>query len=880
MAHMWNEAKNVVVQGGTFVAQTVEHSPYISSAFSINVFPRIFRAQAEALEDTTASSAKKDFSRLGPIFPEPLVDVYGRDEYLEDLVLNKILAQFVSKSENKRHVAIKGGHGIGKTTVANKVIRDPRIVKYFGNARHWVSCREASFIDNCFKGQKLLEYISRSLGLELTASNNLLYDVRYFLETNNVPRIIIFDNFETMWGAIEAGEGVGSILKALAQHTQVLMVITTRFIYPPAVHLGVSWHSLDTLSPLSLDASRDLFMSICPQESIDKYLDELLLAVNCLPLAIVLMASTAHGSFTTYRILERWRKGLQCVAPDRKMIPGDPVKHLGPSIEMSLEGPLLKHHPDAVVLLRIIAGLPGGIKVANLQQIVPGIPRVDEVQEILQQTYLIYEEDGLTRDPEDRVLQMHSTIRKHMLENYHLDSEHERNIQNFYFRLIHEAGKDPGAKDFLACARRLSKEEINAKSILTGVLRDEANEYQDFVAAITVAMDYCNYLIWNTPSTDIAEKTVDLLKKRLPSGTSVLLSPMENLNAHRNRVAGQCSRNIGSEQLFAMEQYPLALLHLGKLQSRLSRYGESKKTFNQLLQHCNPVEHRSRTAEAEFELAQIYRIQGDHEKALELFYNVYSRSGDEARRRAAAQRGIAIVHFDANNIAEALEALNKSKRIFPESDQACQADYKLGVGRIHRNHDQTLSISLLSEARDYYTEHGPRREAAITLYQKSIAQYLKGEFDDAERGLNDAFDEFRPLRNDAQMGYCVYHLALLNMKRRRLRDALSLFRRAEKMFAHMDNKLMVGLSLKGQGDVLTSLFRIQEAANAYDKADTLLGSVRSTEATTALKNIQHTRYAMQWYITLGVAFAVLFTLALLYTTQTTSVDIYGYIHRF
>ena len=43
------------------------------------------------------------------------------------------------------------------------------------------------------------------------------------------------------------------------------------------------------------------------------------------------------------------------------------------SIAMSLEGPLIKSTPEASVLLRIMASLPGGIGHENLQAIVPFI---------------------------------------------------------------------------------------------------------------------------------------------------------------------------------------------------------------------------------------------------------------------------------------------------------------------------------------------------------------------------------------------------------------------------------------------------------------------------------------------------------------------------
>ena len=198
---------------------------------------------------------------------------------------------------------------MGKTTIGNRIIRHPRMARHFGKARHWVSCRETSSIADDLKAQKLIECISDSLNLGLSGSGDCRKDIKYFLNLNSAPRIIVLDNFETMWEPPGAQEAVEAVLAFLTSFPQLTILITTRNAHYPATHCGVSWHQCKPIE-LSLDASRILFTSLSFSHTIDNRLDELLCAVDCIPLFIVLMASYGQENFTTSQILEMWQTRL------------------------------------------------------------------------------------------------------------------------------------------------------------------------------------------------------------------------------------------------------------------------------------------------------------------------------------------------------------------------------------------------------------------------------------------------------------------------------------------------------------------------------------------------------------------------------------------
>ncbi|PPQ84502.1 hypothetical protein CVT25_007672 [Psilocybe cyanescens] len=833
---------------------------------------------------------KIDPSGRLPLLP-PALKIYGREEFLQEAI-EKILLQLVSKVEANKHIPIKGGPGVGKTTTAIGIIHDPRIVKYFGDARHWVSCREASDIADNMKAQKLLDYISDSLGLDLTASSDRRKDIRYFLVNNNVPRIIVLDNFETMWeppGAREATEG---ILKFLVQFTQLTLVITTRNAHNPATHLGVSWHQFESIQPLSLHASRMLFTSLSPPTSIDSRLDDLLRAVDCIPLPIVLMASSAQENYTTSRILEIWNSGL---SGQSKALPhnndGNPMNILDHSIALSLKSPLIKSYPEAPMLLRIIADLPGGIKPENLQRIVPLIDDVDHLAAVLVRTSL------LKNSPD--ALQMHSTIRSHVLRNYALDASHKKNVQAFYFQLIHEAGNDPGTQDFLGHARRLSDEEANAQNLLLDAL--EHNLSGD---TVWIAIDYFNYLLWNPPSTDIAKRTVELLKNQLLCSEGVRTSTMrqtevswqytpllkehswEDLNQRINTISAQISNNNMTEggthqfgtpdgDICQQQQtldllLPHVLLRLGTLYYRLDRYTEAIETLEEAADRFEKLNQTTEVAQAWNQLAEIHRLRGYFTQALQMYFEAYKRfqGAGDARRMSASQRGMGIVYFEQNRFSDALEMIEMAQRTCLPDDHTCITDSKRELGRVYRNHNQSESIRLLTNARKYYLIHGPLRHATIALYQEAIAHYLQGEYDDAEVRFSVTFEEFRTQRNDAQMGFCIYYLADMNQIRRSHYQALALFHRSETMFEHMENKFMTGLSIKGQAELYAKLCQPAKAKQAYSRAHALLEDVNAEVAIAMELDIQHIhdmcelsiweRYAALKLFLGFLAFAILF----------------------
>ena len=295
----------------------------------------------------------------------------------------------------------------------------------------------------------------------------------------------------------------------------------------------------------------------------------------------------------------------------------------------------------------------------NLQAIVPLIHNVDHVVAVLVRTSLVINSPG--------VWQIHSTIRSHMLRRYSIDTSHSDNIWAFYFQLIHEAGHDPGHRDFLKRARRLSYEENNALAVLLDDL-----EHNFSITSVSISMDYSNYLIWNTPSIDIPKRTVELIRKQSSPTRDSLL--------------------------------PLPLLHLGVLYSRLDNYPKAIEALEEAVDRYENLGQLNGAAQAQFHLAEIHRIQHEHIRAVQLYSSAYGRFKNtrDYRGMAACLRGTGIAYLQDDRYSDAVEMIVKVQKTCLPDDHTCIADSERELGRVHRDRNTMESIRLSTKARGYY----------------------------------------------------------------------------------------------------------------------------------------------------------------------------------
>ena len=153
-------------------------------------------------------------------------------------------------------LGIVGPGGIGKTTLALKVLHDARVRQRFGRQRFFLTCEGASDADEVL-GQlaiKLDVQRSQNVALWSTVLDELRSRQRVFL---------VLDNFESIWSPTnqELREAAEIFLAQLAVLDEITIVVTTRGNLLPE---NFTWANVDTaeLDTLSSTAARLTFTDL------------------------------------------------------------------------------------------------------------------------------------------------------------------------------------------------------------------------------------------------------------------------------------------------------------------------------------------------------------------------------------------------------------------------------------------------------------------------------------------------------------------------------------------------------------------------------------------------------------------------------------------
>ncbi|KAJ6455760.1 hypothetical protein C8R45DRAFT_914505, partial [Mycena sanguinolenta] len=391
---------------------------------------------------------------VGPVLPRVPHYFFGREEPIS-AAITTIIAPIPGR------VAILGAAGIGKTSVASIVLFDPRVVECFADHRYFISCDAAGG-----KGD-LLTAIAGPLGLQ---GDKLQKKILEALGDPEHRSVIVLDNFESPWDS-PSKKDVESFLASLCALDTLAVLITMRGSERPA---GVQWSRpfLPQLGPLDVPAARKAFLAssdcleddpwidpcvICSCPCLSVNIARLLSAIDCVPLAIVLMANLAETD-STETLLARWRdehSSLLHRAPHR-------TDSLDISISVSLNSPRMKAVPEALILLSLISLLPDGVDNSQLAAIFPSISKSRKALSALWQTSLAYN-DGHNRT---RVL---SPIRAHMIHNHPSNSAHRVSVLTYYMGLA-GLSADLGGPHGQVIVKRLTPEIGNLHSVVNFTL--------------------------------------------------------------------------------------------------------------------------------------------------------------------------------------------------------------------------------------------------------------------------------------------------------------------------------------------------------------------------------------------------------------------------
>lgn len=621
-------------------------------------------------------------------------------------------------------VAILGGPGMGKTSLAVAVSHHPAVIARFGSRRFFVSCDAA-------EGQStFLPTLAAAFGISGTGRKAT--QQKLLARLGSDPTLLVLDNFESAWEADHQRQDAEELLQFLDAISNLSLILTLRGAERP---FGVRWTQplLPPLLPLADSAALHIFCSISDLPDHDtKALADLLGYLGNIPLAIVLMANLMQVESLT-SLLRRWHEFNTAI-----LIRGDGQHRLNSldiSIRLSLESPRMLAAPAAGRLLSLLSMAPYGVAESSLDAWNTASPQT--VSALLQNALAVRREQRLF------VL---APIRSFMLDNLPPSDDELVPFCSHYFGLADLACRATrntfNAEHFSAIAPELGNIEAMARYALTN---NEGNLRRSALKATT-----CLVLQFHRTNLGSAPELIPVaapvareagrglehaeflhawasLAMDLPVGNpKKLLLEARDLYEHVGNWEGTLDCAV-----LATEYYPAneAVAHARRLFSEASSRNDPER-----MARCT-----HQIAVALRRDGQLLEAIAQHERELSLLQQAHggpSETGSADRRTALCLVHLAGAYRDAGTIGLAVSTYRRGLEIF-QATQALHGIYAtsynlaslyLGKGEMR------MAIAQATHAIDTYRAAG-RPSAVACLLILAHAYAALGDDDSARTAL-------------------------------------------------------------------------------------------------------------------------------------------------
>ena len=265
-----------------------------------------------------------------------------------------MIEKVVGLTENLKPVALIGAGGIGKTSIALKLLHHNRTKERFGGNRRFIRCDQFPASRSHF-----LARLSKVIGAGVENPEDLV-SLRPFLSSQEL--LLILDNAESILDpkGSNAAE-IYSVVDELCQFETMSVLITSRITTIP------SRCRRPEIPTLSMEAACDIFYDIYSDRGQSSVINDLLGRLDFHALSITLLATTAsHNAWDHDRLALEW--GTQRA----QVLRTDFNQSLAATVELSLASPTFRSlGPDARDLLGVIAFFPQGINEQNLDWLFP-----------------------------------------------------------------------------------------------------------------------------------------------------------------------------------------------------------------------------------------------------------------------------------------------------------------------------------------------------------------------------------------------------------------------------------------------------------------------------------------------------------------------------
>lgn len=539
------------------------------------------------------------------------------------------------------HVAVLGGPGIGKTSVALAVFHSPVIVTLFGRRRYFISCEAADEQLSC------LSIVAATFGIANGSRPSLERLLTAAFAAS--PSLVVLDNFESAWDTTHGATSAEADLLFLSGMAGVSLLVTLRGAQRPQ---GVSWARpfLPPLEPLSDAAATQMFVAISDVVEDHPNLLPVMSHLDNIPLAISLAANLAQ-----YEPLDAlaalWQQYSSSIL--RRADGQHRLTSLDASITLSLESARMQQVPSAVQLLSLLSLLPRGAMDTDLMFWASGLPQCARALSTLLQNALAWR----TSDDRIRVL---APIRDFMLAHHAPSDDIARPLYTFYFGVVNDMML-PGAVEAVLVPEAfaaLAREFENIRSVVLHSLRYSV----ECEAAVRAGSALCHlFSVTGLGSPDLLQPLLAVARARgLDLLTANLLTTWGTLSY--NSVLQGDAELLFREALALYEQE-------GNVEGRirctfgLSRFSDPQTAVAACQAMCDMADEAGCDARllgrCEQELAEAYHqfqrydeARAYYERSIETFRSL----GKGCHRfLGLSMIGIVELDMDAGNLASGIE---------------------------------------------------------------------------------------------------------------------------------------------------------------------------------------------------------------------------------
>ncbi|KAG0692360.1 hypothetical protein DFH29DRAFT_1047824 [Suillus ampliporus] len=315
----------------------------------IRIDMKFMKMAFSELKGNVAGTNAPKYSLTEP--PSRLSMLYGRDDLvavLTDLVVND------------EHIALVGPGGMGKSSLAKAILNEKPIVEKFNHRRFFVTYDGLDPSTITFEA--FMTRFAAALGTELAGADPKC-QISTFLRSASA--LVVLDNAETFEEA-DAFSALSEIPPAIADIPGVILILTS--------------HSRRNASNV-------------PRSNVEGEITNLLEELEFHPLSINLLANAAQqNGWSPAMLLERWGDQHSTVVDHGK----GKLQSLSFTLQLSLNSPTV-HKLGEDVYRTLAAFLPLGLNESLASNLLPSLPQVDAICDILCMRSLAYRQDNFIK---------------------------------------------------------------------------------------------------------------------------------------------------------------------------------------------------------------------------------------------------------------------------------------------------------------------------------------------------------------------------------------------------------------------------------------------------------------------------------------------------